>query len=260
MKEIKIDGIDWHYELSGDSTKLRIRFCTPVLFPYQNSTDQEIIKRFQKDDTLDDWVKNRLNAAFQSKYNSKIMDSFETVWRTAVFGLLNKDEDPTEESLSKIVLNGVNDEVARLYAGKYCQHHNSYERKRKKIDNWLYRRADGSKEIFNSLKKNYKSIMLEKFKLVDFKKMLLEQKCAYCGITLEQLNILRADTKIYSKSGRGFSLEIDRKKPNQEYTKENCCMVCYWCNNAKTDEFEPSEFKKIARSINTVWNERLNTI
>ncbi|WP_067175257.1 hypothetical protein [Sulfurospirillum sp. UCH001] len=262
MKKIMIDSIDWHYELSlsDDSTQLCIQFCTPVLFPCQKSTDQQIINRFHKNDTLKDWVENRLNAAFQSKYNSKIMDSFETVWRTAVFGLFNQDEDPTPESLSNIDLNGVDDEVARLYAGRYFQYHNSYEKKRKNIDNWLYRRADGSQEIFNSLKKQYKNIMLERFKLVDFKKMLLTQKCAYCGITLEQLNKLRADTKIYSKSGRGFSLEIDRKKPNQEYTEENCCMICYWCNNAKTDEFSPKEFKEIARGINATWKARLSTV
>jgi len=34
-------------------------------------------------------------------------------------------------------------------------------------------------------------------------------------------------------------------------------MSCYWCNNAKTDEYIPSEFKEIARGINHVWNKRL---
>ena len=40
-------------------------------------------------------------------------------------------------------------------------------------------------------------------------------------------------------------MEIDRKKPNLEYTKENCVRCCYWCNSAKTDEFDDVEFESI---------------
>jgi len=34
-------------------------------------------------------------------------------------------------------------------------------------------------------------------------------------------------------------------------------MSCYWCNNAKTDEFFVDEFKEIARGINYAWQKRL---
>ena len=54
--------------------------------------------------------------------------------------------------------------------------------------------------------------------------------------------------------------KIDRKLPNLEYSEENCCMACYWCNNAKTDEFSPKEFKPIAEGIRKAWNERLKQI
>ena len=54
-------------------------------------------------------------------------------------------------------------------------------------------------------------------------------------------------------------MEIDRKEPNLEYTKENCVWCCYWCNNAKTDEFKYKEFKKVGAVIETIWNDRLNS-
>ncbi|WP_188117205.1 hypothetical protein [Campylobacter concisus] len=37
-------------------------------------------------------------------------------------------------------------------------------------------------------------------------------------------------------------------------------MACYWCNNAKTDEFSPEEFKPIAEGIREVWNKRLGEL
>ena len=37
-------------------------------------------------------------------------------------------------------------------------------------------------------------------------------------------------------------------------------MACYWCNNAKTDEFSPEEFKPIAEGIRKAWNERLREL
>lgn len=88
------------------------------------------------------------------------------------------------------------------------------------------------------------------------------KKCCYCGITEKQLGLLGKKELLKTKriKNRGHSLEIDRKLPNLEYSDQNCCMACYWCNNAKTDEFSPSEFKEIARGINKVWNERLKAI
>ena len=93
-------------------------------------------------------------------------------------------------------------------------------------------------------------------------RLIEQKKCAYCGVSLEQIFLLGEKGKLYNKRSdtRGYSLEIDRKNPNQEYSKDNCCVSCYWCNNAKTDEFSVKEFKEIARGINNVWNERLKDI
>ena len=34
-------------------------------------------------------------------------------------------------------------------------------------------------------------------------------------------------------------------KNGEDYTAENCKLACYYCNNAKSDAFEPDEFKEI---------------
>lgn len=84
-------------------------------------------------------------------------------------------------------------------------------------------------------------------------------KCEYCHITEEGIQaLINAHQLNTKKDTRGLSLEIDRKKPNYEYTKENCVWCCYWCNNAKTDEFSYDEFKKIGRVIESIWDGRLS--
>ncbi len=54
-------------------------------------------------------------------------------------------------------------------------------------------------------------------------------------------------------------MEIDQKEPFEGYTDNNCVSSCYWCNNAKTDEFDVQEFKEIARGIYKAWSTRLPT-
>lgn len=52
-------------------------------------------------------------------------------------------------------------------------------------------------------------------------------------------------------------MEIDKIESDKEYAKCNIVLSCYWCNNAKTDEFSLDEFKSIAKGINAAWNKRL---
>ena len=83
-------------------------------------------------------------------------------------------------------------------------------------------------------------------------------QCDYCHITLPQINELIDKRKLNKKHiTRGWSLEIDRKVPNLEYTVDNCVWCCYWCNNAKTDEFSYEEFKKVGQVMKTIWDVRL---
>jgi hypothetical protein len=114
-------------------------------------------------------------------------------------------------------------------------------------------------KLYNELLNGYKKQFDNVFPIDKFNGLLDQKSCAYCGISVDQIKELGRSGLLHNKRSetRGYTLEIDRKIPNLEYTPDNCCMSCYWCNNAKTDEFSPYEFKEIARGINHVWNNRL---
>jgi hypothetical protein len=75
--------------------------------------------------------------------------------------------------------------------------------------------------------------------------------CAYCGLTKEELNIIAKKNLLPSSRSlkRGKSFEVDRINPKGGYVKKNCCLSCYWCNNAKSDVFTFDEFKPIGEAM-----------
>lgn len=86
-----------------------------------------------------------------------------------------------------------------------------------------------------------------------FVKLMVVDNCAYCGVSVKQIN----EIKLMTKRSRGYTLEVDQKNPYGNYTDANCVACCYWCNNAKTDEFTVKEFKPIAEGIYQSWKNRL---
>jgi len=84
------------------------------------------------------------------------------------------------------------------------------------------------------------------------------KECAYCHINKDAVQELIEKGRLYKKHPtRSWEFEIDRKFPNIEYSDENCVICCYWCNNAKTDEFNYYEFMPIGKEIQKVWEARL---
>ncbi len=83
-----------------------------------------------------------------------------------------------------------------------------------------------------------------------------EQFCQYCGISVPE--IIRVLDTINTRRiiTRGRTLEIEKKNPLLGYTKTNILLVCYWCNNAKSDEYTVEEFEPIANAISQVWMKR----
>ncbi|MCX6165803.1 MAG: hypothetical protein NTU73_13245 [Ignavibacteriae bacterium] len=84
-------------------------------------------------------------------------------------------------------------------------------------------------------------------------------ECHYCGISEEKIKEMAKVNKfntIRFYYNRGRSLEIDRKDPSLNYSVDNMVLCCYWCNNAKTDEFTEEEFKAIGSVINLIWKIR----
>jgi len=83
--------------------------------------------------------------------------------------------------------------------------------------------------------------------------------CHYCHISDKEIELLEARGQIKTKRDRGYTMEIDRIKPNYEYFKDNVVLACYWCNNAKSDEFTSKEFSNhIGPGIGKVWEERIS--
>jgi hypothetical protein len=115
-----------------------------------------------------------------------------------------------------------------------------------------------NKSILSELKNIYKNkrfIKIEAFN--DFYNTTIK-KCFYCGITEDKISQMIENKSIYTKRlfVRGRTLEIDKKNPKGNYDKENMLFCCYWCNNAKTDEFTLEEFKPIGEIIKEIWKKR----
>lgn len=84
------------------------------------------------------------------------------------------------------------------------------------------------------------------------------KRCYYCGCTLDEIQRFWEINNSKRKMTRGKSLEIDRLK-DESYSKNNCVLACYWCNNAKSDVFTPDEFKSIGWAIGKVIKSKVNT-
>jgi len=87
-----------------------------------------------------------------------------------------------------------------------------------------------------------------------------ERKCEYCGISEKNIACLINGNMIYTKAlwNRGKFMEIDKKDPFLGYTANNTVLCCYWCNNAKTDEFNDFEFAEIQSGMKAIWNLRID--
>ena len=221
------------------------------------------------------------------KYKTKMEDSFKTKVQLFLFDKAfawdNSDEKGCKdyyiksniEIIKKDFKNfKITNEVANLYSSKYYQlelnsDESKIKHKGKELNimvieqrQYFVQKSKEFPEILEELEKEYETDFRGQFTKEDFDEMLAKTTCSYCGISLTQIEELGKEGKLNNKRSdtRGYTLEIDRKLPNLEYSKENCCMACYWCNNAKTDEFSPREFKPIAEGIRRTWNERLKAI
>ncbi len=97
----------------------------------------------------------------------------------------------------------------------------------------------------------------------DFYTWFLSQKktCYYCGIDEDIVQRIVTTSKLTSnrfplngilKQGRsrGMWLEVDRIDPKNIYSRENCVLCCYFCNNDKSDVFDGLEYKKFFENRN----------
>ena len=89
-----------------------------------------------------------------------------------------------------------------------------------------------------------------------------EKKCCYCGVEEADLKkyFHSKNTQYEDARQRGKFLEVERviTAPENKYSKDNCRLACYICNNAKSDFLSAESFEPIARGINKFWNNYLN--
>jgi hypothetical protein len=148
------------------------------------------------------------------------------------------------------------------------------EHKNQKNDIDLWYRSDRYVELqeiknkfntkLNQLKERDKiKLKLEKDSLYEMTIWYLnaDKECRYCKLPQSELTNLHTQPGHINKRWpkRGQELEIDRMQSDLPYTDiENLTLACYWCNNGKTDTFTFDEAIEIGKSIQSIWEKRLN--
>lgn len=193
-----------------------------------------------------------------AKYKAKAKDSFKTKKNIFLFSLvINNLEVFTK---SDFISFKISDKLVKLYTTEYWQQPEETkinEISIKEIYNKIKKIESNNISLINDLEidyvKSFNSVLSESA----FIKLINMERCNYCGISKTEIGLLGKKRKLYKKSLRGWTLEIDRLNSNYEYFPENCVPACYWCNNAKTDEFTQSEFEEIGKVIKEIWKNRL---
>jgi hypothetical protein len=86
-----------------------------------------------------------------------------------------------------------------------------------------------------------------------------DRQCYWCKIYENDINKLHMSGKIATRDLKSdlLHMDVNRIKPYRGYEMGNIAITCHWCRNAKSDEFDDTEFKPIAQKIKEVWDKRL---
>lgn len=198
-----------------------------------------------------------------ANYNEKAKQSFSTRLRFFRFNCAVNDMNFTKENFLKFKMEE-NEDIITIYTAQYLQWNTNDPLKRISNKLTVQEAYDAMQQhtLTDKDEADWFNEYLEDFKVrypIDlFVAQSTAKTCEYCKISLDTITKLANIEKIFKKTyQRGYTMEIDRKKPNLEYTKENCVPCCYWCNNAKTDEFDDKEFEPIAKEIRKALENRL---
>jgi hypothetical protein len=203
-----------------------------------------------------------MNSKEKSLYQRKAKESFNTKLNFFVFYWVLNNLEKIE--LNDFVKFEITKDLVLKYTSEYWQKYEheiieGFSLTVKEIWSKTENIKSSHSLLFKEFEKDYiENTFPKKFSEKEFENLVCkkENHCQYCKITIEDIEKLAENRKIFKKNFRGWSLEIDRKDSNLEYTQDNCVVACYWCNNAKTDEFTFEEFKSIGRSIQEIWENR----
>ena len=191
----------------------------------------------------------------------KTTPSFRTFLTMYLFHLVVEGKEYSSEEFPANFR--INDDLVVKYTTEYWQtdRNQTLPGTNLKVDSIYHTMNDLRKkhagEIIQAKKEYGETVLNERFPIDAYETVLSQNECDYCGITEKEIQELASKHQLFKKNERGWKLEMDRKNSNFEYSKTNCVMSCYWCNNAKTDEFTHKEFKIIGKAIRKVWEERL---
>lgn len=203
-----------------------------------------------------------MKAKPQLRYREKADDSFRTKLNMYLFDKATS-KDWENVSLNDFVHFKITQELVHLYTTEYWQYEPEHKLKNNLTNDEVYRQISQKEKELAPLIEEFRKDYIEKrfpdiFPVEVFREMVESAKhCEYCGISIEEILMLADRKQLHKKNYRGWSFEIDRIDSNFEYKRDNCVMACYWCNNAKTDEFTLDEFKLIAKEIGGVWERRM---
>lgn len=124
----------------------------------------------------------------------------------------------------------------------------SYKRKTdKQLKDWFNKKVKENRSGFNDLE--------------DFRDWYDKGKkvCYYCGLSEQESqeivhngllvsNRFPLNGEIKRGVNRGYWLEFDRKDPRGIYSKENCVLSCYFCNNDKSDVFNDGQYEEFIKN------------
>jgi hypothetical protein len=198
---------------------------------------------------------------FKQRYNAKAKDSFKTKLNLYLFKKTLEDSWH-QFSQNDFVQFEIDDELVRKYTAVYWQYEIDYPITETKtilaVQEEITSKQKEHAELIVALKRDYvENFFPGVYPTAKFQELIASEKCEYCDITIPEIEALADKEMLFKKNLRGWSLEIDRKNSNHEYRPDNCIMACYWCNNAKTDEFTHEEFIEIGKAIKVVWEKRL---
>lgn len=203
----------------------------------------------------------------KKKYAAKAEDSFKTKRNLFLFDHIIYKKGITNVKTEDFASFEIDDKIIKIYTTQYYQ-----QDRKSNLTGFDLTPDEIYMELSGWIKEKHQNEILRKFyieeyfpkyvfplnKFSDLFNYPAEQKCFYCGITEQMVKSLISCNEIFTKRERGHKLEIDRKEANKEYTQENSVLCCYWCNNAKTDEFSFQEFIPVGKYFRLLWNMRLH--
>ena len=238
-------------------------------------TREEIDLKPEQETHLIEYFENeeKVKMDLRRLYNDKRLQSFKTKLNLYAFDCAYNGKEFSENGFIDFKIpsqkDGANG-IVKDYTAVYYQTDLEKQIGRLKITpNEIYveiKKNVGVKYYEHSFYESYTKVFEnEVLPLSDFEKLFnkSEEKliCCYCDTSKKEMNQLYKAQMIYKKSDtRGFNLEVERFNSNEEYHTDNIDLACYWCNNAKTDEFTKEEFKPIGEQIRKVWLDRLAKI